>query len=181
VTVHLLAAGPDWGTVPDWLAAVGTLAAFAVALRLLGKELAARREAEEDHRREQARRVSVWATEIEQVPPALGSLVFFVVRANRSDEPVYDVLIEMASNDPGGAWAPWRKHIPVMPPGQEQTRLQVVPYRPGPVTLTFTDAVGRRWKRYPDGRLVEPDRPRGRSRKDYINAWIAGELDHLDY
>jgi hypothetical protein len=43
VAVHLLAASPDWGTVPDWLAAVGTLAAFAVALRLLGKELAARR------------------------------------------------------------------------------------------------------------------------------------------
>jgi hypothetical protein len=102
VIVHLVATGPDWGTVPDWLAAVGILAAFAVALRLLGKELAARREAEEDRRREQARQVSVWATEIEQVPPALGSLVFFVVRANRSDEPVYDVLIEMASNDPGG-------------------------------------------------------------------------------
>jgi hypothetical protein len=68
-----------------------------------------------------------------------------------------------------------------MPPGQEQTRLQVVPYRPGPVTLTFTDAVGRRWKQYPDGRLVEPDRPRRRSRKDYMNAWISRELEDLDY
>ena len=51
----------------------------------------------------------------------------------------------------------------------------------GPLTLSFTDAAGRRWKRYPDGRLVELSRQRRRSRKDFMNAWIAGELDCLDY
>jgi hypothetical protein len=50
----------------------------------------------------------------------------------------------------------------------------------GPVSISFTDAAGRRWKRYPDGRLVELGRQR-RSRKDFMNAWIAGELDRLDY
>jgi hypothetical protein len=48
------------------------------------------------------------------------------------------------------------------------------------IGLYFTDAAGRSWKRDPDGRLVELGRRR-RSRKDYMNAWIAGELDHLDY
>jgi hypothetical protein len=51
----------------------------------------------------------------------------------------------------------------------------------GRLALLVTDAAGRRWNRYPDGRLVEPDRPRRRSRKDFYNAWIAGEVDQLDY
>jgi hypothetical protein len=38
VTAFLLAKA-EWGTVPDWVTAFGTLAAFAVALRLLAKEL----------------------------------------------------------------------------------------------------------------------------------------------
>lgn len=42
------------GTIPDWIAALGTVAAFGVALRPLAKELAARREVEEDCRRAQA-------------------------------------------------------------------------------------------------------------------------------
>jgi hypothetical protein len=56
----------------------------------------------------------------------------------------------------------------------------MVPTVPGILGMSFTDAAGRRWKRYPDGRLVEPNRQQ-RSRKDYMNAWIAGELEHLDY
>ena len=50
----LLARQGLMGTVPDWVTALGTFAAFAVALRLLAKELAARREQEEDRRRAQA-------------------------------------------------------------------------------------------------------------------------------
>jgi hypothetical protein len=47
--------------------------------------------------------------------------------------------------------------------------------------LSFTDSQGRRWKRLPDGTLTEVTKRTRRSRKDYYNAWIAGELDHLDY
>lgn len=43
----MLLAKAEWGTIPDWVTAFGTLAAFAVALRLLAKELAARREYEQ--------------------------------------------------------------------------------------------------------------------------------------
>jgi hypothetical protein len=69
-----------------------------------------------------------------------------------------------------------------LPPGEYGEReLRLVTYPPGPITLTFTDAAGRRWKRFHGGRLVEPDRPRRRSRKDELNAWIAGQVDQLDY
>jgi hypothetical protein len=194
VTIHLLAAGPDWGTVPDWLAAVGTLAAFAVALRLLAKELAVRREAEEDRRRDQARLISAWLADPEDIDR---NVWLMIIATNGSDEPIYGfhaVLVPSESpftDDPEAGLgqvgtAQFRRET--LPP-KETTRgmFQVVKdgivtgVMPGPVSISFTDAAGRRWKRYPDGRLVEPDRPRRRSRKDYMNAWIAGEVDQLDY
>ncbi len=182
----------EWGTVPDWVTAFGTLAAFAVALRLLAKELTIRREAEEDRRREQARLVSAWTRE-----PALttaGGLTLAVIARNGSAEPIYQVHVVLVSpnsihaDDPEAATGQIgtvEVSRPILPPGEasegsfpmflggERTGLV-----PGPVGISFTDAAGRRWKRYPDGRLIEPGRQR-RSRKDYMNAWIAGELDHL--
>jgi hypothetical protein len=47
--------------------------------------------------------------------------------------------------------------------------------------LSFTDSLGRRWKRLPNGKLTEITKRLRRSRKDFYNAWIAGELEHLDY
>jgi hypothetical protein len=158
-----LAAGPDWGSVPDWLAAIGTLAAFAVALRLLAKELAARREQEEDRRQEQAHRVSIWMEHFGT--EAAGNFMLLLVRSNRSDEPVYSVSFCMEHPDEPGS-VTREDTWPLLPPGTQTDGPLVLTYPPGPATLTFTDAAGRRWKRYPDGRLVEPDRPRRRSRKD---------------
>lgn len=61
----------------------------------------------------------------------------------------------------------------LLPPREQQRQISVwlkagseTGIEPGPVSISFTDAAGRRWKRYPDGRLVELNRPR-RSRKDY--------------
>jgi hypothetical protein len=181
VTVHLLAAGPDWGSVPDWLAAVGTLAAFFVALRLLAKELAARREQEEDRRRNQARLVVAWAT-FKEVSET--EVRYSVVMRNGSDEPVYDGLCVVV---PSTAVFEWEVGWLILPPHEIKEgdlRLPERYWRPlweAAIELSFTDAAGRRWTRYPDGRLVELDRPRRRSRKDYMNAWIAGELRDLDY
>jgi hypothetical protein len=69
VTAFLLAQA-EWGTVPDSVTAFGTLAAFAVALRLLAKELTARREYEEDRRRAQASRVICWLESVEDTGAA---------------------------------------------------------------------------------------------------------------
>jgi hypothetical protein len=174
----LLAQGQDrLGTIPDWLEAFGTLLAFAVALRLLFKELEARREYEQDRRSEQARHVAIWT---QSVPAPGPSTTYFLVMRNNSEEPVSAITYVMEHPDEPGrviredSWD-------LLPPGRHPGPATTEEYPPGPITLSFTDAAGRRWKRYPDGRLVEPDRPRRRSRKEYMNAWIAGELDRLDY
>ena len=89
---------PFRGTLPDWLAALGTVGGFFAGLRLLRKELDARREVEEDRRRQQASRVACWVGMIEQepgrrlMPERAGEfpLVVGAVLHNGSEEPVYD-------------------------------------------------------------------------------------------
>jgi hypothetical protein len=94
------------GTIPDWIAALGTVAAFLVALRLLAKELAARREYEEDRRRAQASRVVCWlevAPSTATFTPSSGgpSTTFptgdhlELILHNGSDEPVFDCRIQV--------------------------------------------------------------------------------------
>jgi hypothetical protein len=180
---------PWWGTFPEWLAAIGTLLAFAVALRLLFKELEARREAQEDRRRNQARLVAAWIT---SKWASETELRFTLVVRNGSDEPIYDgrcVVVPSTNriaSDPMMVFD-WEFRWLVLPPQEtkeDDLRLPEKLWRSlwdAGTTLSFTDAAGRRWTRYPDGRLVPSDRPRRRSRKDYMNAWIAGELDQLDY
>jgi hypothetical protein len=175
---------------PDWVGAGGTVFAFFVALRLLDKELEVRREQQEDRRSVQARLVSQWIPEPERQAPT-PNFVFAVIVHNGSEEPIYNVTITMAPPDSAHAADPeagpteagtLRYQRPVMAPGETfRDEHPMVPDLPGHLGVSFTDAAGRRWKRYPDGRLVEPGRPRRRSRKDYYNAWIAGELENLDY
>jgi hypothetical protein len=162
------------GTIPDWIAALGTVFAFFVALGLLTKELAARREAEDDRRSEQARRVAAWT-----LPGPVPEITHVLVMHNGSEEPVYAITLIMEDQDKPGSVT--RKDFwDYLPPEERSKESSGSVGRPGPITLSFTDAAGRRWTRYPDGRLVEHGRHR-RSRKDDMNAWIAGELEHLDY
>lgn len=72
----------EWGTVAEWAAGVGAIAAFLVTLQLLRLEVSARREAVEDRITEQARLVSAWCKQ------RLDTGGIFVVR-NRSEEPIY--------------------------------------------------------------------------------------------
>jgi hypothetical protein len=86
------------GNGADWVTAFGTLAAFAVALQLLAKELAARREVEEDRRREQARRVAAWTLPAGRAPKV--SHVLFM--HNGSEEPIYEITLAMENPDEPG-------------------------------------------------------------------------------
>jgi hypothetical protein len=189
VTAILPLAQAEWGTVPDWVTAFGTVAAFAVALRLLAKELAARQEQEEDRRRAQARLVNAWPGVRSRRSDGGEEYAYFAVVKNNSDEPIYDVYTTAAPMD--GRFA--------SDPEAARGQAQVINYDwknllpgdsregglPGPrflaIGLSFTDSQGRRWKRLPNGTLTEVTKRQRRSRKDYMNAWIAGELDHLDY
>lgn len=83
---------PWWGTLPEWLAAVGTLLAFAVALRLLFKELETRREDVGARLRAQARLVAAWVTQIETHESAT---TCHLVTRNGSDEPVHNVTVTL--------------------------------------------------------------------------------------
>jgi hypothetical protein len=202
VTASLLAQGQDrLGTIPDWIAALGTVFAFFVALGLLTKEFAVRREAEEDRRRAQARLVNAW-----HVYKTYNKRPGRVAVKNGSEEPVYDVIASTVTakspwasdpewiwlrpkEDPGG-WIEGRKFYAQktewlrLNPGETSEFVIDDPdFRPRDVVigLSFTDSQGRRWKRLPNGTLTEVTKRPRRSRKDYMNAWIAGELDSLDY
>jgi hypothetical protein len=204
VTAFLLAQEQDrLGTIPDWIAALGTVAAFLVALRLLAKELASRREYEEDRRRAQASRVVCWLeiapTTSTFNPSMLSQPVTRVVGHhlelvlhNGSEEPVFDCRVHV-DIDPtrASAKAPdGRRRLRLtermLPPGRTSRSLDLSgeDLLRTNVWMVFTDASNQRWQRSHTGRLSRlMDRsalPR-RSRKDYMNAWIAGELDHLDY
>jgi hypothetical protein len=203
VVAFLLAQEQDrLGTIPDWIAALGTVAAFLVALRLLAKELAARREYEEDRRRAQASRVVCWLEEApttaSYTPSMTTPTVTHVVGNhlevelhNGSEEPVFDCQVHV-DLDPAAprTFKDGSRRLTLtermLPPGHTRRPLSL----PGAdlpharTWMVFTDASNQRWQRSHTGRLsrlVEPSALPRRSRKDYMNAWIAGEPDRLDY
>jgi hypothetical protein len=175
LTLHPLAADLKLGMLAEWVAALGTVGAFWATYGLLRKELAARREQEEDRRREQARRAAAWTLPVPRRPDR-----HVLVMHNGSEEPVYAITLVMEHPDQPGT-VTREESWDYLPPEERSKEPYDHAGPPGPITLTFTDAAGRRWTRHPDGRLVEPERPARRSRKDYMNAWIAGELEHLGY
>jgi hypothetical protein len=156
------------GTLPDWLAAAGTVGAFWVTYLLLRKEQKARREFEDENRQAQARLVSAWITFPRQAGPHSAVHVADLVVKNMSEEPVYDLratLIphsKLPEDDPEGAMGPdvIRFHFGIMPPEERgTTRIKDVPSEPLAVILAFTDAHGREWRRFHNGDLTGPTLP----------------------
>lgn len=154
----------DLGSLPDWLAAVGTIAAAWVAVILAKREgqRAERAEAERDAlRREQAREQA--AKVVAWMEPPLRNLTtvstrgWRVVARNVSDEPVFAVEAEVVHAD--GYEHVILEEWDVLPPRGDVERffrqdVKARSERPY-VVLTFTDAAGRRWRRGERGRLEE--------------------------
>jgi len=151
----------QWGTVPDWVAAVGTAGAFIAGGVLIAKELSAQHKQDEDARRAQASLVSAWATlqtssfTVPGGPTSKGTGAKVVIR-NGSEQPIYNCGASLPS---GQAFVPG-----LVPP--ETTVSDVLPYKPPPgtiplrsvggeiaITVTFRDSNGRMWKRGPEGIL----------------------------
>jgi hypothetical protein len=87
---------PWWGTLPEWLATVGTLLAFVVALRLLFKELESRREDVDVRLRAQARLVAAWVAQISSDETrARRRTTCHLLTRNGSDEPVHNVTVTL--------------------------------------------------------------------------------------
>jgi hypothetical protein len=142
----------DWGDVPGWLSAVGTVGAFSIALVIY-------RQVVSDRRLEQARKVSAWSGAVVGTPDGRHVRVELWVR-NLSDELISDVsarLVTLEDQDIGPAPKEWR--YPGIGPGGE-VRFEMVERRDlgwegidaARVRLYFTDAAGRRWRRFA-GRL----------------------------
>jgi hypothetical protein len=188
VTALLLLADDRWGTLPDWLAAVGTVGAFGITYLLLRKE-------QEDRRQAQARLVSAWLHR-RLVQAKLGgeeigeSLRVEMVFKNGSDEPVYDVKVTVVprdgpfASDPDAA--PWpsagtvRGRMSLLPPGE--ILMLDAPGISGQfeslaIGLSFNDAQGRRWKRLSKGSLKGP--PKGNV-KDRLDAYARGLEQELE-
>jgi hypothetical protein len=147
------------------LAAVGTIAAFAIAFYQIFSERRARRK---DDRTAQARRISGWIDGTLPDPSdAAAPLASPATLLNASDEPVYRViawlvLVQGAGPQTGEEMQQMAPFSPAMlailPPGRYVVRLPGdwggMFRRPG-VEVAFTDAAGRHWIRRATGRLEE--------------------------
>ncbi|GAA2616717.1 extracellular solute-binding protein [Actinomadura fulvescens] len=196
----------DWGNVPAWLSAVGTLFAllFAAVAVVVSRrtyqiesdrdrvnEEARRAAAEFDHRA-QAALVSAWWGENDRD----GRLGAFV--RNASNAPVYQAYLTVMERD--GDSEGVKLHAHVLPPGEHPRFFPVDPamisggrtpghqsaYR---VRLCFTDAAGVRWMRNQFGQLTKLG-PSLRIMADQLRADTFSQFDedfqatygvHVDY
>ncbi len=168
-----------WGVdVPTWLAAVGTIGAFASGGALLLRELRRDRDRELFQERAQASSVAAWPAREEQVAANLTTIHTKLQLNNASKEPVYRVGInycdaegnEVASDIvdilapgllqrelPRRLRETWVKSqtgwIKRQSPAAESTKDPFGQPWEFTVVLSFTDAAGRRWRRNRDGSL----------------------------
>lgn len=129
------------GTVPEWLAAIGTTLAFFVAFGVLLLDV-------RERRRRQASQVSAW------LERGKSSATLHV--ANSSDVPVYKVrvtpqllgrdyeILSFPLLEPRSELTPLTLSLP----GSEQVSNEYLG-----VQILFTDSVGRRWQRTRNGEL----------------------------
>ncbi len=179
----------EWGTLPEWLAAVGTLGAFGVALWLLGAQLRTYRASEHDRIQSDATRISAWWSLPESVEIGLRERIrtrraperrheVTVHVRNSSDNPVYDCIVYLGPTrqpNPGGREDAWDFHFPIVPGGHtmrastpsEYFVLEPQDHLPddagfyrGPwIEIVFTDSAGRHWRRTRRRGLVQRKGP----------------------
>ena len=159
------------GSLAEWAAAVGTIAAVATALRQVAKE---RQQREHDsslasvrEHKLQASRISAWVL---SGPPMTGSRPA-IAFLNGSEEPVYNVVPTVVFvQGAGGArtgeeWAKFgqdmsipRTSVVLLPPGRWWVSVpswgMAMGFRAA-VEVAFTDRIGNHWVRRADGTLEE--------------------------
>jgi hypothetical protein len=183
----LALAAVEYGTLPDWIAGIGTAIATIVAAVAINREVQRRREEQAAEFSHQARRVLCWLAAVEppehegRTPPGWPDRgrpapTLAVIIRNGSEEPVLDckahVDVDPAAlatiEDVGRRRLAFEE--PIIPPGDLQHRL----YLPTSVRtsarvwMVFTDANGTRWSRGSSGRLrrvVDPLEGGGNTRR----------------
>ncbi|MFE4198104.1 hypothetical protein ACFRJ9_19795 [Paenarthrobacter sp. NPDC056912] len=182
--INALFTNPDWGSLADWFAASGTIAAVVIALnfgladrqrlKIERKEAAEDRRIFRQERAEQAeadkRRIAskvtvlvegFWLGDLEAENGRRRSIKWEV--HNGGDEPISMVCVvqTLTPKAPGAAEAPYQiDHVwPAIKPGQTVNHTQAF-YRDSSDFLPFrevwfTDSAGQRWRRNQFGTLDE--------------------------
>lgn len=162
-----------WGNVAEWFAGVGTVAAFGLGLFLYAQQL-------KDRRRDQASKVHVLTARNESFTLDDGNHAHIKYTvSNQSDLPAYEGIVAFLPWDATIATASIRtqsfesmlpRHVtdPYEMPADEMLERSLLlgtdRVMRAPMSIEFTDASGRRWKRMPNGRLY---RESGRHRKQW--------------
>lgn len=141
--------GIQWGDVPTWCAAVGTVGTLVVALWQVRSDLARRRRAED---RAQADLVSGWYGRETDT-----NAVLYV--CNASPQPVYEAVVSLTINGQHGENLPidFRAVLPTLAPGRWAVSVSIgwagMSAYPT-VEIGFTDRRGdNHWIRRPNGIL----------------------------
>lgn len=178
--------GIKWGDVATWVAGVGTIATFIVALLQIKTERDARikREKETHVRkmRDQAEHVSSWI--LKESPDH--SKVWIAV-SNQSTRPVYQVIVSLVmiqgSGPRDGKDTPSTEqvHLSVAPPGVIYVSIPAnyhgMNRHPG-IEIAFKDALGKCWVRKGSGDLVEIEKtPVEYYAIDLPTSWQFGEVE----
>ena len=135
----------QWGTLPEWFAAIGTVGGLFVALMLFRGEAHARHQQDEDRLRDLARHVAVWWDENQAL-----------TLRNGGPEPAYDVNIYHSREEGYTEQLPLLYSLSLLPPETEIATGATVPTPMGTFMfrLVFTDARGIRWVRESGGNLI---------------------------
>ncbi len=142
----------NWGSAPEWLAAIGTILAVFAAIWI------ATREASSNRRREhikQAESIAAWNSRS-------GGTIKVII-SNGSKLPIYDVVISYGAAY--GAGLPYFKgnddqaFILRVPPGKWSVAEPRNPgggmhVQPG-ISISFRDSTGAYWRRDATGKLIE--------------------------
>ncbi len=139
-----------WGTVPDWLGAVGSIAAASVAVYLAYREGQRADNAEADSRqlrqrleREQAAKVAAWVEAADEN----GHHVWVIQVKNSSSESVYSVALRLLDGERELGLLK-RRWWDVLPPGDTVLTVSYEGAGCSPhAVVSFTDGAGLRWER----------------------------------
>jgi hypothetical protein len=147
--VMLIAA--DWGSIPDWIGAIGTVGTLAAGVIILRDQITLLRAEAAQIRQAQAQSISAWTA---RADPSRDALV--LVLRNGSAQPVYNLMV--FALDASERTVLLRAMSPV-PPGHHETlpitRALHASASGDLLELEFDDAQGRTWVRRRDGTLRE--------------------------
>jgi hypothetical protein len=184
VSSHTLSFIIDWGTFPDWVAAVGTVGAFIAAVVIFGVTVRQNRLAD---RRSQARLFDAWVTTARwadypehsigavsqklQVAidcsnasgQSMRNVMADFLFANQSVDGLYDLHL-IPPTTPGNLERRWFWLLSVKQTSQNREYTDRILRGFLRMNMTFTDASGSRWIRTWKGELESPGKPKRQKR-----------------